>query len=129
VTVQVTRCHNVLVFVNAPQFQHIPHSQGVLGGLLGAAIGSSLIQGDAKPYGAALGAIVGMQITQQASVNSLGTVFSVEPTYYQQHCGLSLENQLKVTIRGYQVSYQLDGIEHWALLDQRLLKVENCLRC
>jgi len=26
---------------------------------------------------------------------------------------------LKETIRGYQVSYRLDGVEHWVALDHR----------
>jgi len=119
ITVQVRRCHNVPVYLNTPRVSHSGQSQSLLGGVLGAVIGGGLAKGDAKPYGAAIGAIVGMQMAQQPEVTYGGAVVSAEPAYYRQHCGIGMENQLKETIRGYQVSYKLDGVEHWVALDHR----------
>jgi uncharacterized protein YcfJ len=119
IAVQVRRCHNVPVYLNVPQIHHASQPQGVLGGVLGAVIGGGLTKGDTKPYGAAIGAIVGMQMAQQSEANLAGTAVSSDPAYYRQHCGLGVENQLKETIRGYQVSYRLDGVEHWVSLDHR----------
>lgn len=119
ITVQVRRCHNVPVYLNAPQISYGGQSQSLLGGILGAVVGGGLTKGDAQPYGAAIGAIVGMQMAQQPAVNHASPHVSSEPAYYRQHCGLGVENQLKETIRGYQVSYKLDGVEHWVALDHR----------
>jgi len=120
ITVQVRRCHNVPVYLNTHRVSHSGQSQSLLGGILGAVVGGGLAKGDAQPYGAAIGAIVGMQMAQQQEVDYASSHVSAEPAYYRQHCGIGMENQLKETIRGYQVSYRLDGVEHWVALDHRL---------
>ena len=119
ITVQVRRCHNIPVYVEPPRHVSSPTNSNVLGGIVGAVIGGGLTKGEARPYGAAIGAIIGMQMNQQPDNGYVGGVYSNEPAYYRQHCGLSVENQLRETIRGYRASYRLDGVEYWVALDHR----------
>jgi uncharacterized protein YcfJ len=119
ITVQVRRCNNVPVYVNVSRGHHGSQPQSLLGGVLGAVIGGGLTKGDAQPYGAAIGAILGAQMAGYAENAYPGGMVPSEPAYYQQRCGLGVENQLRETIRGYRVSYRLDGVEHWVALDHR----------
>ena len=119
ITVQVRRCHNIPVYVDPPRHVSSPTNSNVLGGIVGAVIGGGLTKGEARPYGAAIGAIIGMQMNQQPNVAYVGGMHSNEPAYYRQHCGVSVESQLRETVQGYRASYRLDGVERWVALDHR----------
>jgi uncharacterized protein YcfJ len=117
ITVQVRRCQSIPVYMDPPRHVLSHTNSNVLGGIVGAVIGGKLTKGEARPYGAVIGAIIGMQINQQPSVVYVDGVYSNEPAYFRQHCGLSVENQLREMVRGYRASYRLNGVEHWVALD------------
>lgn len=119
ITVQVRRCQNIPVYLYQPRVVQSRQPPNALGGVIGAVIGGGLVKGEAKPYGAALGAIIGMQATTQSDSYYDVHVQPSEPAYYRQHCGSSFENQLKERIKGYRASYRIDGVEHWVALDHR----------
>lgn len=127
VSVPVYQDVPVQVLVESPVVSHTQTNPAapLLGMLIGAAIGNRAFSGDARLAGTFLGAAVGTAVGESSSRT---TYVTSHPTYvtqyrremtiqYRDECRIRHETVNRTVVVGYNVTYQLDGINKTVVMN------------
>lgn len=84
-------------------------TSAVLGGLVGAVIGSQFGHGDGRRAATVAGALVGGAVGHEASVRNGGNYYEEPRQYDVQRCATRYEERFEERVEGYRVTYVHDG--------------------